>query len=194
MPVTVPETSLRHARASFRSLASPDGAERRGMVKGVQGEVKLLLKEQFTKGIGPDGAPLQETVKGDPALVSRKLANIFQAQLERGVLHFSAKSKRDMLTAHNSGYIFPARQRAANQQFLTFNSRGRLTKNSRALNKKGEARRSFHQTFAQAHTVGERVLPQRPITPEGELPPRYVAPIDRVVTGGMLRWHEKAAG
>jgi len=121
------------------------------------------------------------------------LPQAFASTIGPSGLRYSAKSKRDLLEAHQEGHEFPARQRAANQQFLTFDKRGLLIKTSRALNKKGEVKRGVHQTFAKAHTVGARVLPQRQIVPEGsDLPPPWENAVERGAARGMQRWYERA--
>lgn len=189
MPLTGNTAGVRRLRRDVETLAQGEV-----LLVDMKSEVKGLIVEQFAKSIAPDGSPLQETVRGKPALVSRKLPNAFAGRIDRGVLRFVAKSKRDLLEGHQAGHVFKARQVGAQKQFLTFKN-GVLIKNSRALNKKGEVKRGVHQTFARAHTVGERVLPVRPLVPvEGEeLPARYERALERGGSRGMMRWHEKAA-
>lgn len=187
MSVEVPEGALRQLRSDLGQLA-------RGtlILRGIDRAVKVLLKEEFATGEGPYGK-WQPTVRGRQALESRKLATAFKSTIGPNGLRYSAKSKRDFLQAHQTGHEFPERQRAANQQFLTFNAKGRLTKNGRILNKKGEVKRGYYQIFARAHTVGMRVLPARPIIPEGaELPPKWEQTVERGATAAVEKWHERA--
>lgn len=187
MPLNGDIVGVRALRADMVRLAR--GTD---LLRGIDREVKGLLKEEFATGEGPYG-PWQNTVRGRQALQSRKLPQAFKSEIGPSGLRYSAKSKRDLLTAHQEGHEFPARQRAANQQYLTFNSKGKLIKNSRALNKKGELKRGVHQTFAKAHTVGARVLPQRQIVPDGsDLPPPWEQAIERGAEGGVMRWYARA--
>lgn len=187
MPMTGDVAGVRRLRADMAQLAR--GTD---LLRGIDREVKGLLKEEFEKGEGPYG-PWQDTVRGKQALQSRKLPTAFRSTIGTTGLRYSAKSKRDLLAAHQEGHIFPARKREANQQFLTFNKKGKLIKNSRALNKKGEVKSGVHQTFAKAHIVGERELPQRQIVPEGsDLPPPWEQAVERGAEGGMMRWYSRA--
>jgi hypothetical protein len=188
MPLTGDFDGVRKLRADVKKLTT--GAD---LLRGIDREVKGLLKEEFATGQGPYGA-WQNTVRGRQALQSRKLPQAFTSELQPNGLRYMAKSKRDLLTAHQEGYKFPARQRAANQQFLTFNKGGKLIKNSRALNKKGETKRGVYQRFAKAHTVGARVLPQRQIVPEGdELPPAWKSAVTRGAEAGVQRWYDRTS-
>jgi len=187
MALTGDFDGLRRLRADMGKLAT--GTD---LLRGIDREVKGLLKEEFASGKGPYGS-WRPTVRGRQALQSKKLPQAFKSEIGPTGLRYSAKSKRDLLTAHQEGHEFPARKRAANQQFLTFKN-GKLIKNSRALNKKGEVKRGVQQTFAKAHTVGKRVLPQRQIVPEGDtLPPPWENAVTRGAERGMQRWYERAA-
>lgn len=187
MPLTGDVEGLRELRRDFTQLAR--GTD---LLRGIDREVKGLLKTEFSSGQGPYG-PWQATVRGRQALQSKKLPQAFASTIGPNGLRYTAKSKRDLLEAHQEGHEFPARKRAENQQYLTFDKRGRLIKNSRALNKKGEIKRGVHQTFARAHTVGARILPQRQIVPQdGDIPPAWEEAIDRGAERGMQRWYERA--
>lgn len=187
---------LRRLRRNVESLAQPDGKARVDLLAHVQTEVTGLLKEEFAKGIGPDGSAWQQTKSGRPALISKKLAGAFSSRIDRGIVRFTGKSKRDMLMAHQLGHTFKARKVAADKQFLSFNSKGKLVSARRVL--KGSAftgvmlRRGASQVFAAAHKIGERVLPARPIYPEGTLPTRWQEGIERGLVVGMEKWHERA--
>jgi hypothetical protein len=172
---------------SMRDLAT--GAP---IARELEREVKSLLKEEFAAGVGPYG-DWQETKRGKQALLSRKLPQAFKSEFQPNGLRFSAKTSRDLLVGHQEGHTFPARQVAANKQFLTFKN-GKLVKLSRALNKRGEVRRGVHQTFAREHTVGERVLPARPIVPRDSegMPSTWQNACTRGAERGMQRWFEQA--
>lgn len=187
MPIKEPVNEVRRLRSSLARLA-------RGtpILQGIDYEVKKLLKQEFATGEGPYG-PWQKTARGRQALQSKRLPTAFKSTIGPSGLRYVAKSRRDFLEAHQQGHIFPARHREANKQFLTFNKFGRLIKNSKALNKKGKVRAGVFQTFARAHTVGKRVLPQRRIAPEGtDLPPSWEAALERGATYGMNRWYGRA--
>lgn len=187
MPLTGDTAGLRRLQSSVQNLAR--GTD---ILRGIDREIKGLLKAEFATGQGPYGS-WQVTARGRQALESRKLPQAFTSEITASGLRFVGKTKRDFLTAHQEGHEFPARQRAANQQFLTFDKRGRLIKNSRALNKKGQVKRGVHQTFAKAHTVGARILPQRQIVPDGsDVPPSWEQALERGATNGVQRWYERA--
>jgi hypothetical protein len=187
MPLTGNFAGLRRLRRGLESVAEPEGAGRTDLVEGVQAEVKELLAEEFEKGIGPTGEPWQETVRGKPALVSRKLVGAFSSRIDRGIVRFTGKSKRDMLLAHQFGHTFPARKVAAEKQHLSFNSKGKLVAARRIFKKDGTVRRGGYQRFAAAHTVHERTLPARPIYPDGAMPPRWEERIQRGIAAAMER-------
>src|SRR5512147_2482998 len=187
MPLEGDAGRIRKLRADIGQLA-------RGTVllRGIDREVKGQLKQEFATGAGPYG-PWKNTVRGKQALQSKKLPQAFKSEIGPTGLRYSAKSKRDLLTAHQEGHEFPERQVAANKQFLTFNSKGRRIKDSRALNKRGEVKRGVYQIFARAHQVGKRVLPERKIVPEGtDVPPPWENAIERGATVAMQRWYERA--
>ena len=129
--------------------------------------------------------------QGREALQSKKLPNAFRFVLAGGKIIGIGKSNRDLLTAHQEGHIFSARHRAANQQFLSFSRGGRLVSEKKLYSKAGKLKRGVFQRFAGAHTVGQRVLPQRKIVPDGQLTGIW---LDAVTTGalaGFARWSER---
>jgi hypothetical protein len=157
-----------------------------GIVKSIRG----LVRDEFATGVGPYGA-WQRTARGKAALVSKKLPQGLTSRADRGQILFVIRVP--WILAHHKGHRFPARSVEANQQFLTFNARGRLIANRRALNKKGQARRGVFQTFARAHKVKERILPERPIFPTRlGLPPKWKAGIVDGASVGMANWHKRA--
>lgn len=173
-------------RRKMLDLANVNGKAQQEIARAVAREVKGVLRQEFTDGEGPEGkwAP---TVRGKPALESRKLPNAFTWRFDRGVLRFVGRVKRDWLTAHQEGHEFPARSVGENQRFLTFKN-GKLIKNRRALNRKGQAVRGVVQVFARAHTIGKRVLPARPIVPTGSIPSKWATAINRGARLVMLEW------
>lgn len=188
MPLTGDYDGVRRLRTDVAKLAT--GAD---LLRGIDREVKGLLRQEFASGSGPYGA-WRPTVRGRQALQSKKLPQAFTSEIGPTGLRYSAKSKRDLLTAHQEGHEFPARSVAANKQFLTFNRGGKLIKSSRALNKKGEVKRGVYQRFAKAHTAGARVLPQRQVVPEGdELPPPWENAVTRGAEAGVQRWYDRAS-
>lgn len=165
------------------------------ILRGIKQQVGLLLKSEFATGTGPSGDKWKPTVRGRQPLQSRKLASAFDITADADSVRGVGKSKRDMLTAHQEGRVFKSRRVVENKQYLTFDKRGRLIRNSRALNRKGDVKRGVRQTFARAHTVGQRVLPARPIIPDrdGELPANWVAAVNAGAVQGMQWWSERAA-
>jgi archaeosine-15-forming tRNA-guanine transglycosylase len=188
MPFVRRAAALRRLRRGFESIADPEGSGRAVLIGDVQPEVKALLAEEFAKGIAPDGTDWQRTVRGRPALISRRLESAFVSRVDRGVLRFAARSTRNLLTAHQEGHEFPERHIAANKEFLSFNSKGKLVAARRIFRKDGSLRRGAYQRFAAAHTVKARTLPARPIYPEGALPLRWEEAIRRGLTGGLQKW------
>lgn len=195
MAQTGDDAQLRSLARSFHDLHTPNTPTQQRLLKPVMQELKGVLREEFSKGIDPSGAAFQETVRGRAALISKKLPYAFDLAVRDGVVVGVGKSKRDLLEAHQEGHTFQSRQVAAQQQFMTFDKNGRLIRNKRALNKKGEARRGVFQRFAGAHTVGERVLPQRQIIPtDGEqLPALWDRAVSDGITMGMNDWHDRMA-
>lgn len=192
-PLTGNFSGLRRLRRQLEGIAEPEGEGRTALAAGAQGAVKELLAEQFARGVGPSGEPYQETVRGQLALVSRKLAGAFSSRIDRGIARFTGKSKRDMLIAHQEGHTFPARQVAANQHYLSFNSKGKLVAERRIFRKDGTVRRGGYQRFAAAHTVHARELPQRQIYPEGGMPPRWEERVQLGIAAAMQRLADRMA-
>lgn len=194
MPLTGDVARFGVIRNEMLSLARGDGAAQKKLLAGVKQQVTLLLKTEFSSSVDPSGTEWQRTVRGRPALVSKKLPQAFELELVDGAVRGVGKSKRDLLLAHQEGATFKARNVAAQKQYLTFDKRGRLIKSKRALNKQGEARRGVHQTFARAHTVGERELVARPIVPlGGPLPKNWDAAVRAGLLVGMQWWIERVS-
>lgn len=193
MPFTSPTARLAAVQRDLRSLGDPEGSGQRFVLSGIRRAIlRGPLREEFKTGIGPKG-PWQPTARGKQALRSNKLAGAFAAQLLAGAVEFSGAVKRNWLEAHQTGYTFPARKTAANQQFLTFNRKGRLIKNSKALSKKdGLVKRGVHQTFAKPHTVKAHVLPARPMVPTGTtLPAAWETAASAGASEGLERWAKR---
>lgn len=179
--------SLRQLQRSIAGLGRPGGSGNVDLLQGIRTEVKGLLVGQFSAGIGPDGAPWKDTVRGKPALVSRRLPAAFLSRIDQGAVRFVGWVKRQWLEAHQFGHVFKTRAVADRANVLRFSKRGKLISQARQNRQKyGRA------VFARAHTVGQRVLPARQIYPEGTLTPRWEAAVGRGITSGMMRWYERA--
>jgi hypothetical protein len=186
MGLQAPSEKLQAIQRSMESLAQPDGAAHKTILRGIKQQVQLVLKTQFQTSTDPSGQTYEPTVDGKPALASKKLPSLFQFQIEGGFVRGVAKSKRDMMTALHEGHIFASRQVAAGQ-VNRFNAKGKLVSASRFEKlKRGKA------TFSKAHSIGQRVLPPRPIIPEGnELPPLWDSAVRAGVTVGMQWWADR---
>lgn len=194
MPLTGDDRKLGKLADDLRSLGQPNTPAQQGLLEPVKREIKTVLKTEFSSSVDPSGQPWQETVRRHPALVSKKLPYAFEFGARDGAIVGVGRSKRDLLDAHQYGHFFSARHVEALGQFLTFNRKGKLVSNGRVLNKKGEVKRGYYQTFAREHTIRDRELPVRQIIPEGDqLPPLWEGAVERGVTAGMQRWYEKAA-
>lgn len=196
VPQSGDDAKLSALAKSFRDLRTPNTPTQQRLLRPVMRELKGVLREEFTKGIDPSGTQWQQTVRGRAALVSRKLPYAFDLAVRDGVVVGVGKSKRDLLEAHQEGHTFQSRQVAAQQSFMTFDKNGKLIRNARALNKKGEARRGVFQRFAGAHTVGERVLPERQIIPNDgdQLPALWDRAVSDGITTGIEDWHTRNSG
>jgi hypothetical protein len=205
MPMTGDERKLGQIAGGFRSMGERNGAGQQRLLEPVKRKIKDVLRQEFTRSVDPSGASWKKTVRGKAALVSRKLPFAFEFAARDGGVVGVGKSKRDLLDAHQHGATFKARQVAANKNFLSFNRKGRLVKESRIFKRnaevsvvdgrvkvtysRGDVRAGAYQRFARAHTVRERVLPQRKIVPEGTtLPPLWSGAVEEGVTEGMTKW------
>jgi hypothetical protein len=194
MPLTGDTAGLRKLQRSFGQMATQGSAPRVSMLEDVKRQGLLLLKQEFTDSTSATGAPFAKTVRGKPALLSRKLPYAFDGRIDRDSLRFIGRVEREWLVTMQEGRTFKARKVAANQQFLSFSRAGKLVKESRIFNKKGEVRRGARQVFAGEHTVGQRVLPPRPMVPpnaSGDLPPPWDAAVKAGLAVGFGRWSSK---
>jgi hypothetical protein len=187
MPLDGDFNGLRKLERSIADLSKTGGASQAQVARGVISEVRGLLREQFTSGIGPDGSPLTPTVRGRPALVSRKLPQAFTGSPIPGGAAMSLRV--EWLEAHQHGHTFPSRQAAG--QTMIFR-KGKLVSQARAA-KGWQGPKSWQDVRSRAHTVGQRVLPARAIVPEGALPPRWAQAVGQGATNGMQAWYERAA-
>lgn len=191
MALTGDSKQLDNVRRAMLDLGTPLGRTQTDVARSVIREVRGVLRDQFAKGEGPSKTWIQ-TARGKPALISKKLPQDFVGKPVPSGVEFT--SRIPWLIAHHEGYVFGSRNVGASKQFLTFDKNGKLIKRKRALNKKGEARRGVFQTYAKAHTVGGRVLPARPIYPEGYMPPRWLSRLTRGVSAAIDRWYQRASG
>lgn len=195
MPLTGDLAGLRKASRSFGAMATAGSAPRIAMLDDVKRQGLLLLKQEFATSTSATGDPFQETVRGKPALLSRSLPYAFDGRVDRDSLRFIGRVSRDWLDAVQDGHVFKARTVEANRQFLSFNRKGKLVREGRVLKKNGELRKGSHQTFAKAHTIGQRILPPRPMVPatsSGDLPPPWDSAVKAGLAVGFGRWADRA--
>jgi hypothetical protein len=188
------EAKLAKIARDMHALGTPNSAEQQRLFEPMKRFIKGVVREEFTRSVDPSGRTWKETVRGKPALVSKKLPNAFLFAARDGSIVGVGKSKRDMLEAHQTGYTFRARQVAALKQFLTFDKHGRLIGKKRAISRTGKVKRGAYQVFAREHKVGARVLPERQIVPEGtELPRLWDGAMRLGFTDAMQRWYDRTA-
>lgn len=193
---------LRQFERELRDLAAPEGRAQRSINIGAASAVHGLIKDEFSTGAGPYGA-WKEKKRGGAALVSRKIPqNFFVIAIPGGVYAFS---RVPWLEAHHEGHVFAKRDVAGNKQYLSFNAKGKLVSESRIFKRgigparEGEQfrtlRRGAYQTYARAHSVGERVLAQRKIYPDqGTMPDKWGSKINAAADDRLRKWGEKAVG
>lgn len=113
MPLRYNPTSLKRAARAIRGVVTPGTAERKRMIGAAVNAIKALTREQFAKGIGPDGAPQPaRKTDGRPGLESEKLARGAVAITAEGeVIRGRAKNPKwsAKLDAHQQGHTWPAR-------------------------------------------------------------------------------------
>jgi hypothetical protein len=174
--------TLHRLEQRFEKLAS--GRPPEDLAHAIEKEVRGLLKEQFAAGIDPAGNTYKPLRSGKPAFYKKmRIPQDFRsATVPQGVLFYG---RIRWLDAHQHGHVFPARKVAANKNYLTFNSKGKLVAERRIFRKTGEVRKGGYQVFARAHEIGKRVLPQRMIYPEGALPKRWDEALERGAEAGM---------
>jgi hypothetical protein len=126
MPLTGNMRQLRGWATHVQSLGKPNGPKQVAIAKAVGHEVRELLKKQFATGTGPEG-PWKRTVRGEPALISRKLPGDFKTSAVASGVFVS--SRIPWLRAHHEGHTFPAR--SAGGQALFFNKKGRFVSRQR---------------------------------------------------------------
>jgi len=194
VPLTGDFSGLKKLESAVQKLASKEP-----VLESMKREVFTLLRDEFKQGSGPDGETWEPTKRGKPAMVSKKLPFAFGARADRGELRFIGKTKRDLMSALHAGHVFPPR--VAKASALRFNSKGSLISAAafrRALDKRPSGKnpnrkRRYSIRTAAAHTVGERVLPPRPIIPQsGEMPARWQAAVNAGVFRVVAAWAERA--
>lgn len=214
--------ALKRAQKELERAAKQDDALLKKIEQGSIRAVKDLVKEQFKKGIGPDGSPNRKRKDGKTALLSERLARgALDARVQGTSIVFFAKASGRLdqaLEGHQAGVVFPPRK--AGGQWLRFNAKGRLISYSKFLrrtknaqlgvdtagyqsfvtsrtSKKGKTSLRFAGSRQQAaeHTVGQRVLPATPIYPNGStMPTRWTAALDKVAEGVLEAWAKRAEG
>lgn len=162
MPLGGDPAQLRQVRGAF-------GRTEEQVKRTIKRTGHQLLREQGAKGIDPAGRTHKPRADGKPALVSKKLPTAFTSVWSGASLRYTGRTgQREILKAHNEGHTWPARSVLERKIVLRYNSKGKLVRSARfAKLKRGRA------VFAGAHRVGARVLPQRRISPDATLPPRW---------------------
>ncbi len=171
MPLTGDLRRLRGWALHVQSLGKPNGAKQVAIAKAVGAEVRDLLKKQFASGVGPEG-PWKRTVRGRPALVSRKLPGDFKTSAVASGVFVS--SRIPWLRAHHEGHTFPARHVAGGRE-LFFNRKGRF-----------RSRQSFegaqYQARIRMHAIRLKMVGATPAQRR-----RYQAQLDRLaVSSGFV--------
>jgi hypothetical protein len=185
---------LKRLGRDLAEMGQPGSSPQMMLLEPVKQQGLVLLRYEFTESVDPSGSSWAETVRGKPALVSKKLPFAFDARIDRGIVRFIGKSKRDLLTAHDQGFVFPKRSVAANKQYLNFNSKGKLVAERRIFKKDGTPRRGAYQRFAKAHHIRERRLVQRQIAPSGPtMPSLWDAATRSGLAIGFGQWAEKVS-
>jgi hypothetical protein len=186
MPLDGPFEQLRRLRRNVVELANAGGRPQRDLATAVSREIKGVIREQFTRGEGPDG-PHPRRVDGKPALVSKKLPGDFEARVLPGGVLWVRPSRAPWLRAHHEGHVFPPRR--AGGQVLTFDKNGRLLRQSRI-----KKQRFVFDRVARAHAIRARVLKRRPIYPDPNrpFPSKWAVRINAASSMVMARWHRNA--
>lgn len=131
MPLTGDFKSLHRLSRTLSAIATKGSVPRQRMVLAVANAVKVLTREQFDRGIGPDGtaqAPIahsrtnvtrgllksapERKKAGAPGLQSEKLARgAVGVEVDGDRVHGSSKNPKwsGKLEAHQDGHTFPAR-------------------------------------------------------------------------------------
>lgn len=176
MPVSGDIRRLKGWGAHVKSLGKPNGPPQRAIAKAVGNEIRGLLKEEFARGIGPDGRPWKLTKRGRPALISKKLPGDFKTSPVANGVFTSSRVK--WLRAHHEGHVFPARS-----QVLTFSKKGRL------LSEKRQRRAKL--VFDVTARVGQRVLAERPIYPVNRMTGPWGKGVNRGIALGVKEWRAR---
>lgn len=188
MPLAGDLRRLKGWAAHVATLGTPNSAPQRAIAAEVGRAVRGVLKQQFSTGTSPTGQPWQPKVNGKPALISKKLPGDFTTSpVAKGVF---TTSRIPWLRAHHEGHVFPPRQSAGGHS-LWFDQNNRVIKMGR-LTKRALRMTFVRESVVRAHLVGRRVLPARPIYPEGAMPAPWAAALNRGIDAGMLKWRAAA--
>jgi hypothetical protein len=189
MAFTAPTAKLEQIRKSMASLGSPEGSARLGILKAMRDNIRAVLKYEFSSSQDPSGNAWKDTVRGKPALRSKKLPNAFVSRLDRGVLGFVGKVDRGWLDAHQFGASMHNRSRLAPVLGNQFIRRAKAKQIYGRKKSKFRAGLSHRLLSANTHT-----LPARPIIPEGNTLPRlWEAAVSAGIAAGMQRWAEQVS-
>lgn len=194
MPLTAPTAALAKVSRGLTGLAQVDGPGRMLLLKNVQQNVKALVRNEYASATSPSGATWQKTVRGKQALLSKKIPNMYESRIERGVIVFVAYSAREWLLAQQEGRVFSARHVAAKTLVVNKKS-GRILSRAafaKALDKRMNSKthkRSYTTRQQKSHAIRARILPARPSVPESSaLPALWGAAVSAGVTQGMAQW------
>lgn len=212
--MSVPAAFTRMMR-SVGQLATTGSAPRVRILVRMKEQFRVRLKYQFSHGVDPDDLTYDLTVRRKLALISNKLPNAFRFWINGDSLSTEGRVPRGWLDAHQRGWKFPPRhvarggsathdvtkwrrdgssyEKTIRPGVMLFDKKGRLVSHRRGLaHENGKNMRFGRATFARAHTVGERVLPQRMLVPDaGTLPAPWAAAAAAGFALGMADWAAK---
>jgi hypothetical protein len=186
---------LRQLEQKLRALATTNSSEQRAVLREAGIALKAVIKEQFAKGIQPDGSPQPRLANGRAGLVSRKLPSAVVVELFGTGLRIRPTSSNphvaDILDTQQNGYVFGPRHSKGGHQYR--DAKGRITtyrdfvKRASGATRGGEGtgfetytkdirgreKKVAERTRVEAHSIGRRVLRPHPIYPSGAVPPRW---------------------
>ena len=194
MPLKGDVFGVAKLRNSMKRLAAKNGREWKLIQGNVYGTVMDLVREEFKKGIDPSGAAWKLTKRGRrQPLMSRKIpASIHHHSTTDGLFFFSYVI---WLGAHQDGHVWPAgghHMMTVSKAGKMLRTRGRVEKYIGADGKthsKKEPRVIKQKSVfdVKAHHLHARVLPPRPIVPNGAMPLRWFRPIAEVISEAWKR-------
>jgi hypothetical protein len=210
MPVSESRSFKKLVR-SFEALALPGGPAQAKILAGCAMGAREAIRMETTISADPNASPWPRTKQGDQALQGKQIPSSFSVQvIPSGI---AGKSEIDWLEAHQQGHVWPARQAEGGLLYTDVNSRKFLSRTRRLAlyrNSKAESvdtdrgslivRNYKYKTALLAamhryeeHTVGQRVLPERKLVPEGgALGVIWADQINRAADRGLRNWAAEA--